>query len=100
MIPANTRTININCVKYNGQQHYIPMNFGSKKEGYDLKKLQENQERDQIKIDYCKDNNIELLIIPYWDFDRIEEILDCWFNNEEVVFSEEPEIVKKYKKDE
>lgn len=84
-------------IEYNGGQHYYPMNFGSKKEGYDLKKLQENQERDKIKIDYCRDNNIELLIIPYWDFYRIEEILDCWFNNEEVVFSEEPEIVKKYK---
>ena len=84
-------------IEYNGQQHYYPMNFGSKKEGYDLRKLQGNQERDQIKIDYCRENNIELLIIPYWDFDRIEEILTAWFNNEEAVFSKEPEIVKKYK---
>lgn len=84
-------------IEYNGQQHYYPMNFGSKKEGYDLKKLQGNQERDKIKIDYCRDNNIELLIIPFWDFDRIEEILSAWFSFEEVVFSKEPEIVKRYK---
>jgi hypothetical protein len=34
------------------------------------------QKIDQIKREYCKNNNIKLLEIPYWDFDKIEEILN------------------------
>lgn len=32
--------------------------------------------RDKIKTTFCKDNNIPLLRIPYWDFDNIEKILN------------------------
>ena len=32
--------------------------------------------RDTIKTIYCKENNIKLIRIPYWDFDKIEEILE------------------------
>ena len=40
--------------------------------------LSKNSEPDYRKelIKYCKENNIRLIRIPYWDFDRIEEILD------------------------
>ena len=31
--------------------------------------------RDTIKTKYCKDNNIKLIRIPYWDFNNIEKIL-------------------------
>lgn len=31
--------------------------------------------RDNIKTEYCKDNNITLIRIPYWDFNNIENIL-------------------------
>ena len=33
------------------------------------------QKRDNIKTEYCKDNNITLIRIPYWDFNNIENIL-------------------------
>lgn len=29
----------------------------------------------RIKNKYCLDNNIRLIRIPYWNFDKIEEIL-------------------------
>ena len=32
--------------------------------------------RDEIKTQYCKENNIKLIRIPYWEFDNIEEILN------------------------
>lgn len=38
-------------------------------------KFKLQQKRDQIKRDYCKNNNIKLIEIPYWDFDKIEQIL-------------------------
>lgn len=25
---------------------------------------------------YCNDNNIDILIIPYWEYDNIEKILE------------------------
>ena len=29
------------------------------------------RESDKIKKEYCEKNNIELLVIPYWDIDKI-----------------------------
>ena len=34
------------------------------------------QRNDNIKNQYCKDNNIKLVRIPYWEFDNIENILE------------------------
>ena len=39
-------------------------------------KLEETQIRDRIKTKYCKKHKIKLIRIPYWDFDRIESILE------------------------
>ena len=58
------------CIEYQGKQHYEPIEyFGGEKA------FKEQKKRDRIKVKYCKDNGIPLLIIPYWDFDNIESIL-------------------------
>lgn len=58
-------------IEYDGAQHF--------KDSADPK-FQESFEKtrahDKIKNKYCKDNNIKLIRIPYWDFNRIEEILE------------------------
>lgn len=46
------------AIEYNGAQHYIETNYFNA----DLKTF---QERDKKKSEYCKQNNIELFIIPY-----------------------------------
>lgn len=59
-------------IEYQGLQHYKEVNndfFGTKVN------LAERQRLDKIKSDYCFSNNIPLLIIPYRDFDNIENIL-------------------------
>lgn len=56
------------CVEYDGILHYKDK-FNNPKEFKNLKK------NDKIKTKYCKDNNINLLRIPYWEFDNIEKIL-------------------------
>lgn len=58
------------CIEYDGQQHFksIPI-FG----GDNALKLQ--MKRDKIKNDYCSDNKINLLRIPYWNFKEISDIL-------------------------
>lgn len=57
-------------IEYNGQQHYKSINiFGGEKSFKLTKKY------DKRKKDYANNNNIKLLIIPYWDYDNIEKIL-------------------------
>lgn len=57
-------------IEYQGIQHY-------KKTGYfkGEQKLKYTQRNDEIKAIYCKENNIELIIIPYWELSNIEKIL-------------------------
>jgi very-short-patch-repair endonuclease len=62
------------CIEYDGEQHFPFRNFGKffgGKEGY--AKIVKN---DAIKTNYCKDNNINLLRIPYWNIENIDIILE------------------------
>ncbi|MEX0134930.1 DUF2726 domain-containing protein [Bacillus nitratireducens] len=59
------------AIEYDGEQHYkvIP-HFGGEAG------LQKRKNRDEIKTNYCKENNIPLIRIPYWEFDNISQILN------------------------
>lgn len=59
------------CVEFDGIQHFEAKDFFGGKETLKL-----TQKRDNIKNNYCKDNNINLLRIAYYDIDNIEKILD------------------------
>ena len=50
----------------------VPYNKRSYKEviGIIENQLKNRQYLDNIKTQYCKDKNIELIRIPYWDFDK------------------------------
>lgn len=58
---------NLFClIEYQGKQHYEPYrNFD------DTERFKKRQEYDQIKRDYCKNNNIKLIEIPYTDFNKL-----------------------------
>lgn len=53
--------------EYDGEFHY--------KKIYEDHDFEGQVYRDNLKNKYCKQNNIDLLRIPYWEFDSIEEIL-------------------------
>ncbi len=55
-------------VEYDGEFHFVKFY-----EEQDFEKLQIHDKR---KDRYCKNNNIPLLRIPYWEFDNIKTILD------------------------
>ena len=62
------------CLEYDGQQHFhYSQNGWNDKENFD-----KTQYRDSIKNKFCEDNNINLIRIPYTDYDKIDEqyILD------------------------
>lgn len=54
-------------IEYDGIFHY--------EKQYEDDGFETLQIHDKLKDEYCKNNNIPLLRIPYWDFDNIEEIL-------------------------
>lgn len=58
------------CIEFDGKQHFeVSSYFGEKS-------FKETQKRDKIKNNYCKENNINLVRIPYWEMDNIKDILD------------------------
>jgi len=83
-------------LEYNGEQHYYPRSFGSKELNAGENKLEDNIRRDNRKLQRSVNKKIPLLIIPYWDQDRITEILDDFFAGKNPTFTEPPEIVKKH----
>lgn len=57
-------------IEYDGKQHFEPIEiFGG------LEVYLEQKERDTIKNAFCIEKNIELVRIPYFKFDEIDEIL-------------------------
>ena len=58
------------CIEYDGELHYKSIDFYGGEE-----ELMRQQNRDNIKTQYCKDNNITLIRIPYWDLNNINKIL-------------------------
>jgi predicted nucleic acid-binding Zn-ribbon protein len=58
-------------IEFDGEQHFREVETWGGKSN-----LQRVQKRDQIKNQYCIDNNIPLIRIPYWEFNNIEYILN------------------------
>lgn len=66
------------CIEFDGRQHFKVVDFGQS--SINQKKIQkqfENTKRnDSIKTQYCIDNNIKLIRIPYWEIKNISVILE------------------------
>ena len=56
-------------VEFDGRQHFGETN-------YFTYSFEETKRHDEIKNNYCKANGIYLIRIPYWNIDKIEQILD------------------------
>lgn len=63
-------TFNI-AIEYDGRQHFEPIEFFGGQEYFESVKM-----HDGLKNEYCKNNGIPLLRIPYFKFDNIEEELN------------------------
>jgi len=63
-------------IEYDGEFHYKPIqNYKNEPMEYAEERLRKQQEHDRLKDKYTQNKNINLLRIPYWEFDNIEEIL-------------------------
>lgn len=65
----------IGLCEYQGEQHYEPVDFANKGIEWAEKQFERNQFSDNTKRTYCKENNIPLLEIPYWEYNNVENIL-------------------------
>ena len=63
-------------IETDGIQHYMPTRFHGETVEQSNRVFEHQKFKDNIKTQYCKENNIKLLRIPYWEFDNIENILD------------------------
>lgn len=57
-------------IEFDGKQHFDQSSL------FYHTTLSDQKSHDEIKNKYCKDNNIGLLRIPYWEINNINSILD------------------------
>jgi phage antirepressor YoqD-like protein len=60
------------CIEYDGEQHFRVVELFGGQEGFEQRK-----QNDEIKNQYCRDNNIHLLRIPY--FKNTQDELEKFF---------------------
>lgn len=63
-------------IEYDGVLHFYPYGYREEKDS-----LENRKRRDGIKNEYCKNNNIPLVRIPYWKYEKIEKILEKELKN-------------------
>jgi len=81
--PKTGRCLELDCyndqlkigVEYNGKQHYTQVAFFQNHDQF-IKQ----QERDKLKIELCKKNNIKLLVVPY-TVKNIPEYINTWVDH-------------------
>jgi len=59
------------CLEANGEQHYSIIKFFHRSND----DFEDQQIRDELKRKFCKENNINLIEIPYTEYKNIEKIL-------------------------
>lgn len=64
------------CIEYDGYQHFFPSGFGCHDDEKIEKNFKATIKNDNIKNNYCIENRINLIRIPYTEFDNIERFLE------------------------
>lgn len=62
------------CIEYQGEQHYRPVNFGGISDEEAYNNFLVVRRHDEIKSNYCDQNNIQLICVPY--FEDIDDYLN------------------------
>ena len=69
------------CIEYDGEQHFMPIRFSKNATQEQINNdFESRKRRDKIKDNYCKNNDITLIRIPYTDFNNIERILNKYIS--------------------
>lgn len=68
------------CIEYDGQHHFYPVAFNGISEEHAKENHLITVKHDEIKNEYCENNNIELLRIPYYNFKDVEVMVRDFVN--------------------
>lgn len=71
----------VGIIEYNGAQHYKPFDFSRNKNEYDEKIIEEFeilQKKDNIKRQWCKDNNIPMLELKFDEDTLLENNIELF----------------------
>ena len=63
-------------IEYDGVQHYKPTRFNNIDNEESERQYIKTRHHDKIKDNYCCDNNIKMLRIPYWEQNCIKEYIN------------------------
>lgn len=63
-------------VEYDGAHHYMPVKFGGCSQEQADANFKRQLYRDKLKTEFCQQNNIPLLRIPYWEEKDTQIILE------------------------
>lgn len=55
-------------IEFDGIQHFYDTHYFNTS-------FEKNKKHDRIKNEYCDEHNINLIRIPYWDINKVDEIL-------------------------
>ena len=68
-------------IEFQGEQHFYPNEFFG-----GIEQFNKQQDYDKRKVDYCNDNHIPLIIIPYQDKDKItlEYIKEKYYDSKKI----------------
>ena len=78
------------CLEYDGHHHFQPVSFndnGKNSEEIAKQNFENTKRNDYIKDQYCINNNIRLIRIPYTSYNDIESILDSELFDDSVTFN-------------
>ena len=59
------------CIEYDGVQHFKPIEYFGGDKNFKSQLI-----KDKIKSDFCKNNGIKLVRIPYYEYKNIHKILE------------------------
>ena len=59
------------CIEYDGVQHFKPIEYFGGDKNFKSQLI-----KDKIKSDFCKNNGIKLIRIPYYEYKNIQKILE------------------------
>lgn len=75
-LPFDAYMVDYNiCVEYDGEQHSRPIRYGTQKMEDAIDKYNYTVRHDEIKNKYCKDNNISLIRVPFWEYENMDYYL-------------------------
>lgn len=63
------------AIEYDGRHHFEPICFNGISKEMAIEEFKETIKRDKMKDEYCLNNNIPLLRIPYYNFNNAESLI-------------------------